>query len=346
MIDIRSDTVTRPSAAMRTAMAHADVGDDVLDGDPTVARLESRIAELLGKEAALYFPTGSMANMTGLATLAEWGTEAMMDEDAHMIHGEMGGAAALCGVQPRQVKVGAGRRVMNADDLRRAIRAPSKHDPRISCVCVENTHNGAGGKVTPVEALRALREVAAEHGLPVHLDGARLWNAAAATGTSLADFAACADTVMLSFSKGLGCPVGAILVGTRPAMRRAHGIRKRFGGGMRQSGILAASALYALDHNLERLPIDHDHARAFAEVVDGAAGARVVPPDTNIVMIDLPAGMGSAEVVEIAERRGVLVSEWNPTRVRAVAHLDVDRTTMLDAATRVRDAILEAGSAR
>jgi threonine aldolase len=342
MIDIRSDTVTRPSAGMRAAMANAEVGDDVLDGDPTVSRVERRIAELLGKETALYFPTGSMANMTGLATLAEWGSEAMMDEDAHMIHGEMGAAVSLCGVQPRQVRVGAGRLVMNADDLRRAIRAPSKHDPRISVVCVENTHNGAGGKVTSIDDLRAIRAVADEHSLPVHMDGARLWNASAATGTPLAEFAACADTVMLSFSKGLGCPVGAILAGTRDAMRRAHAIRKRFGGGMRQSGILAASALYALDNNLTRLAIDHENARAFADSVEGAGGARVVPPDTNIVMIDLPDGLGSAAVAARAEQLGVLVSEWNPTRIRAVAHLDVDQSAMLRAAELVREAIVTA----
>ena len=339
MIDIRSDTVTRPSAGMRSAMANAEVGDDVLDGDPTVTRLEARISELLGKEAALFFPTGSMANMTGLATLSEWGTEAMMDEDAHMIHGEMGAAASLCGVQPRQVSVGAGRLVMNAEDLRRAIRPPSKHDPRISVVCVENTHNGAGGKVTTLDELRAIHSVASEHGLPVHLDGARLWNASAATRTPLSDFASCADTVMLSFSKGLGCPVGAILAGQREAIGKAHSIRKRFGGGMRQSGILAAAALYALDHNLDRLPIDHENARAFADIVDGAAGSRVVPPDTNIVMIDLPDGMRSEAVASRAAALGVRVSEWNPARIRAVAHLDVDRAAMQQAASLVRSAI-------
>jgi len=340
-IDIRSDTVTKPSAAMRQAMANAEVGDDVLDGDPTVSRLERRVADLLGKEAGLFFPTGSMANMTGLAVHAALGSEALLDEDAHIIHGEMAGAAGLLGVQVRLVRVGKGRTVMNADDLRRAIRAPSKHDPAISVICLENTHNGAGGKVTTLADMRAMRAVAREHGIPVHMDGARLWNASAATGTSLADFGSTADTVMLSFSKGLGCPVGAILVGDAPAMKRAHAVRKRFGGGMRQSGILAAAALYALDANLERLPKDHANARLFADAVTGAMGATVVSPDSNIVMIDLDEGVSSASVVARAEQGGVRISEWNPTRVRAVAHLDVDAADMSRAATVVRAAIEE-----
>jgi threonine aldolase len=340
-IDIRSDTVTKPSVGMRQAMAAAEVGDDVLDGDPTVRRLEARVAQLLGKEAGLFFPTGSMANMTGLAVHAALGTEALLDEDAHIIHGEMAGAAALLGVQVRLVRVGKGRLVMNDEDLRRAIRAPSKHDPTISVVCFENTHNGAGGKVTSLDDLRAMRDVANEHELPVHMDGARLWNASAATGASLADFASCADTVMLSFSKGLGCPVGAILVGDAPAMKRAHAVRKRFGGGMRQSGILAAAALYALDTNLDRLPEDHANARIFADAIEGAAGASVVSPDSNIVMIDVAEGGSSANVVARAAKDGVLISEWSPTRVRAVAHLDVNAADMRRAAAIVRAAIEE-----
>ena len=338
-IDIRSDTVTRPSAAMRQAMANAEVGDDVLEGDPTVRRLEARCAALLGKEAALFFPSGSMANMTGIAVHASIGTEVALDEEAHLIYGEMAGVAALCGAQVRPVRAGAGRSVMNADDLRRNIRPPSKHDPAISCIGVENTHNSSGGTVVPLTVLRDIRALADEHGIPVHMDGARLWNASAATGTSLADFGAVADTVMLSLSKGLGCPVGAILVGDAPTMRRAHAIRKRFGGGMRQSGILAAAALYALDVNLDRLTDDHANARVFADAIGTIEGASVVPPDTNIVMIDLPAGAASADVVARAERAGVLISEWNPTRVRGVAHLDVDAAAMAQAGAVVRDAI-------
>ena len=339
MIDLRSDTVTRPTLAMRRAMAEAEVGDDVLDGDPTVRRLEERVAAMLGKEAGLFFPSGTMANQTGIAVLSQPGTEALLDANAHIIHWEMAGAAALWGVQVRGVPAGDGRLVMGADDLERTVRPTSIHSPAASIVCFENTHNGAGGKITPLPELRALRSVASKHGLPVHMDGARLWNASVASGTSLADFASCADTVMLSFSKGLGCPVGAILVGDTDTMKRAHPVRKRLGGGMRQSGILAAAALYALDAHMSRLSADHANARRFAEGVDGAAGARVVPPDTNIVMIDLPAGITSADVVGRARDAGVLVTPWSGTRARAVTHLDADTAAVTRGAEVVRAAI-------
>ena len=339
MIDLRSDTVTRPTAAMRRAMAEAEVGDDVLDGDPTVRRLEERVADMLGKEAGLFFPSGTMANQTGIAVLSQPGTEALLDANAHIIHWEMAGVAALWGVQVRGVPAGEGRLVMGAEDLERMVRPASIHSPAASIVCFENTHNGAGGKITPLPELRALRAVAARHELPVHMDGARLWNASIASGTSLADFASCADTVMLSFSKGLGCPVGAILVGDRETLKRAHPVRKRLGGGMRQSGILAAAALHALDAHLARLGEDHANARLLAEAVDGAAGARVVPPDTNIVMIDLPPGMTSAVVAGGARDAGNLVSPWSGTRVRAVTHLDAGRDAVARAGEVLRAAI-------
>ena len=338
-IDIRSDTVTKPTQAMRRAMAEAEVGDDVLDGDPTVCRLEARVAEMLGKEAGLFFPTGTMANQTALAVLSAPGTEALIDADAHITRWEMAGVTAICGVQVLAVLAGEGRTVMDAADLRRTLRPSSKHSSAPSVVCFENTHNGAGGVVTPISELRALRAVADEHALPVHMDGARLWNASAATGTPLAELAGCADTVMLSFSKGLGCPVGAILVGDEQTIRRAHVVRVRFGGGMHQSGILAAAALHALDVHLGRLPEDHANARRFADGVDGAAGARVVAPDTNIVMVDLPVGMTSDEVVTRANADDVLIREWGPTRIRAVAHLDVDASQIQRAAGVVRAAI-------
>jgi threonine aldolase len=322
-IDLRSDTVTRPTAAMRRAMADAEVGDDVLDGDPTVLRLQERVCALLGKERALFFPSGTMANQSALWLLGQRGTEVLLDANAHIVHWELAGAAALAGVQPRPVA--GSRSVMDADALQATIRPRSPHAPRASLVCVENTHNGAGGVITPLPALRAIRDVAARHGLPVHMDGARLWNASAASGTPLADFASCADTVMVSFSKGLGAPVGAALAGSAAAMADAWEVRKRLGGGMRQSGILAAAALHGLDHHLERLPEDHEHARLLGERVEGAGGARVVPPDTNILMIDLPAGRDSAAVAGAAAEQGVLVSVWSPTRLRAVTHLDASR---------------------
>jgi threonine aldolase len=339
-IDLRSDTVTRPTSAMRRAMAEAEVGDDVLDGDPTVRRLESRVAELLGKEAGLFFPSGTMANQTAVWVHTSPGTEVLIDANAHIIHWEMAGAAALCGVQVRPVFPGEGRLVFSAADIERTLRPASIHAPIATLICVENTHNGAGGKVTTLAELQAIRALADANGLPLHMDGARLWNASAATRTSLADFARCAHTVMVSFSKGLGCPVGAMLVGDEPTIRRAHMVRKRLGGGMRQSGILAAAALHALDEHLHRLADDHANARAFAALVDGAAGARVVPPDTNIVMVDLPDGVSSTAVVAAAKEEGVLISSWNASRVRAVTHLDADAESAARAGRTVR-AVME-----
>lgn len=328
---------------MRRAMADAEVGDDVLDGDPTVVLLQERVCALLGKERAFYYPTGTMANQAALWQLGTRGTEVLLDSEAHIAHWEVAGAAALAGLQLRPVR-GDGP-VMDADALRRAIRPPSPHAPRATLVCVENTHNGAGGKVTPVEELRAMREVAREHGLPVHMDGARLWNAAVATGTPLADLAACADTVMVSFSKGLGAPVGAVLAGSADAMAHAWEVRKRLGGGMRQSGILAAAALHGLEHNLARLAEDHEHARLLAERVDGAGGARVVPPDTNIVMIDLPSGVSSASIVSRMATRGVRLTPWSPTRIRAVTHMDVGRAAVESAAQLLAEELEQARKA-
>ncbi len=319
VLDLRSDTVTRPTAAMRRAMAEAEVGDDVLDGDPTTRRLEAMVAERLGTERALFFPSGTMANQSAIWVQTTPGTELLLDADAHIIQWEIAGVAALCGVQVRPVH--AAGSVFRAADLTAAIRSPSVHAPEPSMVCLENTHNGAGGAVTPLPELRALTAVARTLGVPVHLDGARLWNAAAATGTSLADFAACADTVMVSFSKGLGAPVGACLAGPADVIARAHRARKRFGGGMRQSGILAAAALHGLEHHLDRLPQDHEAAAYLARLVDGVGGAKVVMPDTNIVMIDLPQPRAD-EVVARAAALGVRISKWHASRVRAVAHLD------------------------
>lgn len=336
-IDMRSDTVTRPTPAMRRAMADAEVGDDVLDGDPTVRRLEERVSELLGKEAALFFPTGTMANQTAVWLLSRPGTEILLDAGAHILHYEMAGAAALAGVQVRPV---VGNPIMDAPALAAAIRPISPHVPRASLVCVENTHNGAGGRVTSLPAMREIASVARTHELPVHLDGARLWNAAAASGDALAALGSIADTVMVSFSKGLGCPVGAALAGPRDLIREGWSVRKRFGGGMRQSGILAAAAVHALDVHLSRIAEDHETAKIYASIVDGVAEARVVPPDTNIVMLDLPGSIDAFTVVAEAARRGVLLTPWSPSRIRAVTHLDVGESAVRMAGEVVREVLV------
>jgi threonine aldolase len=336
-IDLRSDTVTKPTPGMRAAMAAAEVGDDERDGDPTMRRLEERVAAMLGKEAALFFPSGVMANQAGVWLHAPRGTEVLMDVDAHLAHSSIAGVAALSGAQV--LAVHPTNVVMNAEDLRKAMRPKSRYYAAASLVCVENTHNGAGGKITSVADLEAIRAVARERSIPVHMDGARLWNASIASGVSLADYAACADTVMVAFSKGLGAPVGAALAGTRAAMEVAWTARKLFGGAMRQSGILGAAVLYALDNQMDRLADDHANACTLSTAIDGAGGATTVRPDTNIVMIDLPDGRRAAPVVAACKKQGVLVAEWTDTRIRMVTHLDVSSADAARAATVVRAAL-------
>jgi threonine aldolase len=338
-IDLRSDTVTRPSAAMRQAIAVAEVGDDHLDGDPTTRRLESRVAELLGKEAALFFPSGTMANLAAIMTHARPGTEILVDADAHVVT-LTGAGIPLAGVQPRFIALQA--RTVTARDVRRAVRPPSRYSPVPSLLSVENTHNGAGGAVTSLEELREIESVARELAIPLHLDGARLWNVEAATRVPVREYAACADTVMVSFSKGLGAPVGAALAGSSSVMTAAWSARKRLGGGLRQSGIIAGGALSGLEHNRERLTIDHANAARFARAIGDAGGARVVPPDTNIVMIDLPEGRSAPDVARAAAERGLLVSVWTASRIRVVTHLDASQDDADEAAHIMRD-VLERG---
>lgn len=330
MIDLRSDTVTKPTLAMRRAMADAEVGDDVLDGDPTVLALQERVAAMLGKERALFVPTGTMGNACGLWVHGKHGTEAYAHDDSHIVNWEIAGVAGLRGMQPRMVR---GAPVMTLETLKAAVRPASKHAPPASMVCFENTHNGAGGMVTPVAELRAMADFArGTLKLPIHMDGARLWNAHIASGTPLADFAACADTVMVSFSKGLGAPLGACIVGSAAHIDEAFVARKRLGGGMRQSGIVAAAALHGLEHHLGRLAEDHANAKRLAAIIaDGVADVQVVPPDTNIVMVDLPARLDASAVTAKAKELGVLISPWHAKRVRAVCHLDASATAVEEA---------------
>lgn len=324
VIDLRSDTVTKPSPAMRRAMADAEVGDDVLDGDPTTRRLERRVAELLGKGDALFFPTGTQANQTGVEMCTEPGTELVLEANAHLVHYEIAGVALLAGVQIRPVSTPDG--LLTAELVHAALRPASPHVPRVSAVAIENTHNAAGGRVLPLERLRAITALAAERRLPVHLDGARLWNAAAALGVPPAQLTAGVATVMVSLSKGLGCPVGSCLAFDGDRRAEAWEIRKRLGGGMRQSGILAAAGLYALEVNLPRIADDHANAKRFVQGLAAAKTLRPVPPDSNIVMLDLAADDASADgAVKSLASRGVLCTAFGPRRLRFITHLDVSR---------------------
>ena len=337
-VDLRSDTVTRPTDGMRRAMATAGLGDDVLDGDPTTDRLEREVADLLGKEAALFFPSGTMANQAAILLNAGPGTEVVCEAEAHVLHYEMAGAAALSGAQLRPVA--SERGVPDPAAYEAAIREGDRYHPRTSLLCVENTHNLHGGTLVPLEPLEAVQELGRRHGLPVHLDGARLWNAAVASGASLADFAACADTVTVTLSKGLGCPVGSLLAGTREAMVRCWRIRKRLGGGMRQSGVLAAAGLYALEFHLDALADDHRRAARLAELADGLDGLEAEPPDTNIVMIRVGEGGRSASEVETAlEEEGVRILAVDEDRLRAVTHRDVDDEAVERAGEALRAAV-------
>jgi threonine aldolase len=330
-IDLRSDTVTQPSPGMRRAMAEAEVGDDVLDGDPTTRRLEARIAELLGTEDALFFPSGSQANQTGIWLVTEPGTELLIEANAHLIHYEMGGVAALSGAQIRPILTPDG--LLTPQLVRAALRPVSPHVPRVTALAIENTHNLAGGRVLDAAAVDGLILAARDAGLAVHLDGARLWNAAAAVRVPPARLAQGADTVMVSISKALGCPVGSCLGFRKDRRARAWEIRKRLGGGMRQSGILAAAGLYALDHNLHRIVEDHANAKRFAELLSDSQTVRPTMPNSNIVMVDLQRDGATAEAASARlAHAGVRMSAYGPKRLRAVMHLDVSRSDVERAA--------------
>ena len=292
-IDLRSDTVTRPSPAMRKAMAEAEVGDDVLEGDPTTRKLEQRIAELLGKDEALFFPSGTMANQTGVALCTAPGTELVLEANAHLVLYEIAGVALISGVQIHPVATPDG--LLTVDLVREAIRPDSPHSARTSAIAIENTHNAAGGKVMKPETVDAIGALAKERRMPLHLDGARLWNAAAALGVQPRRLAQPATTVMVSLSKCLGCPVGSALAFSGIPRRDAWEVRKRLGGGMRQSGILAAAGLYALEHNLGRITEDHDKAKRLAAALKGHPAVQPLAPDSNIVMLDLVRERDTAE---------------------------------------------------
>jgi threonine aldolase len=326
MIDLRSDTVTRPSVAMRRAMADAEVGDDVYGEDPTVRRLEEKTADLLGKDAALFVPSGTMANQIALMVHCRPGDEVIVGEGSHIFYYEGGAGGAFAGVQ--FVEVGSGG-LFEAPDFERAIKPSAYYLARSRLVVVENTHNRAGGLVFPAADFEAITARACDLGLAVHVDGARLWNAAIATGRQEKEIVSGADTVSACFSKGLGAPVGSVLAGTRAHVAEARRLRRMLGGGMRQSGILAAAALYALDHHRERLVEDHDRARRFARAVQSES-LRPRPVETNVVLLEHDGD--AFTLASRAAEAGVLVHAVAPTRLRAVTHMDATEGDVVRAA--------------
>ena len=315
-IDLRSDTVTQPTAAMRAAMAAAELGDDVFGDDPTVNALQARIAALLGKEAALFVPTGTQSNLCGLMAHCQRGDEYIVGQMAHTYRWEGGGAAVLGSIQPQPLPQQADS-TMRLEDIEAAIKPDDAHFARSRLLALENTW---GGQVLPLSYIEAATALARKKGLATHLDGARLFNAVVASGTPAASIAHHFDSVSVCFSKGLGAPVGSALVGSRDFIARAHRVRKMLGGGMRQAGVLAAAALHALDHHVERLADDHANARALADGLLGLPGVTVQPPQTNILFVDL-APERAAGVVARLRAAGVLCTGLY--RLRFVTHLDV-----------------------
>jgi threonine aldolase len=321
IIDMRSDTVTRPTAAMRAAMAAAEVGDDVFGDDPTVNRLQERVAALLGKEAALYVPSGTMGNQLAIRAQCGAGEQVIVEDGAHIYRYEGGAPAVLTGVQLTCVPAPGG--ILDWPRIEAALNPPDNvHCPPPRLVCIENTHNRAGGRVVPQDVVLAVAAGARARGLRLHLDGARLWHAHVATGLSLAELAAPFDSISVCFSKGLGAPVGSVLAADRATIKAAHRFRKMLGGGMRQVGVLAAACLHALDHHLARLADDHAAARRLAEGLDNPHLAVNHPVDTNIVIVDVAGPGGDAALLAHLEAGGVLGVGFGPGRVRLVPNLD------------------------
>jgi len=332
VIDLRSDTVTRPTEGMRRAMLEAPVGDDVFGEDPTVNRLEEYVADLLGKEAALYAPSGTMTNQVGVQVNTNRGEEVLLHEGSHIFVYEAGAPAMLSSVQLRILPGENG--ILDPETVRAAVRPADVHFPRSRLLCLENTHNTAGGKVFPLEDFAAVADTAHELGLEVHLDGARLFNAQAATGIPAREWCAHADTVSVCSSKGLGAPVGSLLAGDEKTISEARRARKAFGGGMRQAGIIAAASLYAFENNVERLSEDHERASNLAAGLRNA-GYDAREPDTNLVLV---AVEDPPEFLRTLAGEGVLATPGKPGFVRLCTHLDVgdsDIETAVEAATRI-----------
>ena len=338
-IDLRSDTVTRPTPGMWAAIANAEVGDDVHGEDPTVNALEKRVAELFGKEAAVFVPSGTMANTIALCTLGAPGDEVICERQSHVFAYEVASAAAVGGLQFNVLDGEHG--VLRAADIEPYIRPASLHNPRTRIISLENTHNRGGGRTYPLDEMRRVRDLARDHGLSVHLDGARLAHAVVASGHSFADYADCANTVSMCFSKGLGAPVGSIMASDQATIEKARRKRKQLGGGMRQAGVLAAAAMYALDNNVERLSEDHENARRLAEVIEGLPGLSLsAPVETNIILVRVDPNVHpsvDALVTRLCEQ-GVRCGPFGPDVIRMVTHLDISPDDVSAAGRALRSA--------
>lgn len=339
-IDFRSDTVTKPTEEMRKAMYEAEVGDDVYGEDPTVIRLEQLAADMLGKEEALFVTSGTQGNQIALLSHCRPGEEIILEAQSHIFLYEAGGAAALAGVQTRTIAGSNG--AIHPHDLRLVIRGEDIHFPRTALVCVENTHNKAGGKVIPLERMKELYDTAHEYNVPVHLDGARLFNAAVAAGFQAREFAACADSVQICLSKGLSAPVGSVLAGSKEFIGIARKWRKRLGGGMRQAGVLAAPGIIALTKMTERLAEDHGHAQKLAMGLNEIPGLSVDVEgvETNIVLCDIAgSGLPNEEFLARIKKEGVLAVSFDQQVIRFVTHREIDGKMVDEALLRIRQAL-------
>ena len=324
LIDLRSDTVTKPTPAMRKAMVEAEVGDDVFGEDPTVNALQEKVAKLLGKEAAIFVPTGTMANQLAIKSHTQPGDEVIIEGTSHLYNFEGGAGAALSGVQFYCLK--GIRGILDASQIEEAIRPIDHHFPVTRLICLENTHNRGGGSIYPIEKMVEIYRLAKSKGFLVHLDGARLWNASVATGIHLREYAQCADSVSACFSKGLGAPIGSVVTGSKTFIDRVHRFRKMFGGGMRQVGIIAAAGIYALDHHIERLKEDHQNAKRLALGLKGLKGVSIDPGqvETNIIIFNIAnTGMTAPQIAEVMKKNGVLIHPIGKTQIRLLTHLDV-----------------------
>ncbi len=340
VIDLRSDTITRPTPRMREAIVHAELGDDVFGEDPNVNRLQEQVASLCGKEAALFVPSGTMSNQIAIRAHCVPGDELICEARCHIANYEAGGAAALSGVSSQILEGDFG--ILDVSQLDGSIKPDNEHFVRTRLVCLENTHNGGGGRIYPLEKIQAISEWARSHDLRIHLDGARLWNAIVATGIPASTWGEHFDTISLCFSKGLGAPLGSVLVGSRDLIAQARRIRKLYGGGMRQAGIAASAALYALENHVERLAEDHQNAQIIAQSIAEVPGLTLNPGEveTNLIWFEVDPEMGTAfDFVAAMKQRNVLFHPMSKTTVRACTHLDVSASQARRVAELIREPI-------